>query len=96
MTGSPSAPSLRRARRAFWLLVVVSVLAVGALSDALSSPPAPATGLRVAGSGVLLIAAVALAVRVLLAADRATARARRAATSPSAQRAHRPWKRNPR
>jgi len=81
MPRSPTSPSLTRARRSFWLLVVVSVLAVGALSDALASAPAPTTGLRVAGSGLLLTVSVALAARVLLAVDRATPKTRDATTS---------------
>ena len=66
----------RRARRFFWILVVVSVLASGTLSDALSDEPAPTTGLRVAASGLVLVVSVALAARILLAIDRARTRAR--------------------
>jgi uncharacterized membrane-anchored protein len=68
--------AIRRARRSFWILVVGSVLAAGALSDALSDEPAPTTGLRVAASSLILVVSVALAARVLLAFDRARTRAR--------------------
>jgi len=64
---------MRRARRSFWLLVVVSVLATGALSDGLAADPSPATGILVAGSGLVLIASIALAARILHAVDRTAA-----------------------
>jgi len=71
----PDRPAaMRRARRSFWILVVVSVLAAGALSGALRDEPAPTTGLRVAASGLVLVVSVALAARVLLAVDRARPR----------------------
>ncbi len=89
MSRSPAPPSLTRARRTFWLLVLVSVLAAGALSDALASPPATATGLRVAGSGLLLTVSVALAARVLLAVDHATAKARNPSTTAGEHRRRR-------
>ena len=63
----------KRARRSFWTLVFVSILAAGSLSAALSAPPGSATGLRLMGSGLVLIATVALAARVhaaLVIADR--------------------------
>lgn len=65
-----------RARRFFWILVVVSVLASGTLSDSLSDEPAPAIGLRVAASSLVLVVSVALAARILLAVDRSRPRAR--------------------
>jgi hypothetical protein len=57
----------RRARRAFWTLVIVAVLLTGALGRLLEAPPSPRTGLAVAALGVLLVAAVGLAARLLLA-----------------------------
>jgi len=57
----------RRARRAFWVCVVVAVALTGGLSVALHSAPGPATALAVAGLGVLFTGVVALAVRLLLA-----------------------------
>jgi hypothetical protein len=93
MSHSPSTLSLRRARRSFWILVAVSVLAVGALSDALAAPPAPTTGLRVAGSGLVLAATTALAARVLLALDSATA-PDRDTQSQQAQQSRLPVKEN--
>ncbi len=63
-----------RARLSFWLLIVVAVLAIGSLSSALGAPAGPVTGLRVAVSGVVLIAALTLSSRVLIALDRARRR----------------------
>ena len=60
-----------RAGRSFWILLAIALLATGALSSALTAAPSPATGLRVAGSGTLLIVAIALEVRVMIAFDRA-------------------------
>jgi len=58
------------------LLVVLSVLTTGALSSALAAPASPFTGLRVAASGLVLIASMTLATRVMLALDRARRRSR--------------------
>jgi hypothetical protein len=57
----------RRARRAFWTLVVVAVLLTGALGRLLQAPPSPRTGLAVAALGVLIVIVVGLATRLLLA-----------------------------
>jgi hypothetical protein len=57
----------RRARRAFWTLVIVAVLLTGALGRLLQAPPSPRTGLGVAVLGVLTVTAVGLAARMLLA-----------------------------
>lgn len=85
MTGASRAGTDRRALRAFWALTVVAVLAAGLLDDALGAAPSPTTGLRVAGSGLALVASVALAGRVLLALDRARRRSRLTPhSSPSA------------
>ena len=70
--------SVRRARISFWILVLASVLAAGALGSALRDDPAPMTGLRVAVSGLVLVVAVTLATRILLAFDRARRTARQA------------------
>ena len=51
--------------------MTVAALAVASLGDALASPPGPVTGLRVAGSGLILVVAITLAGRVLVAVDRA-------------------------
>lgn len=67
----------RRAGWTFWGLVVVSVLAAGSLNAALAAAPSPLTGLRVAVSGAVLIGALALAARVMVALERARRRARR-------------------
>lgn len=62
---------MRRARRAFWLLVVLAALAMGGLSAAVRSAPGPSTALAVAAAGAVLAGALALATRVLVALDRA-------------------------
>lgn len=64
-------PVSRKANRSFWILVGVAVLATGALSKALMATPSPLTGIRVAASGLILLAAVALAARVMIALVRA-------------------------
>jgi hypothetical protein len=58
------------------MLLCAAVLASGSLSSALAAPPGPLAGLRVAGSGVVLVVAVALAARVLVVAERARRRSR--------------------
>jgi hypothetical protein len=62
-----SGQSHRRARRAFWALVVLAVLLTGALGKLLATPPSPGVGLAVAALGLLTVVVVALAARVLLA-----------------------------
>lgn len=71
MADLPRIISPRRARRSFWTLLLVAVLASGSLSAALSSDPGHVVGLRVAVSGVVLIAAIILAARVMGALERA-------------------------
>ena len=78
-------PASNRARRSFWLLVAVAVLAAGALTSALSAAPGPITGLRVAASGVLLVASLTLAARVMVALERTRRRAR-AGQTPTGHR----------
>ena len=75
----------QRARRSFWILVTVAVLDAGALTSALSAAPGPITGLRVAASGVVLIATLTLATRLMLALERARKRAR-AGQAPTGDR----------
>jgi hypothetical protein len=75
MTPHPMATSWsRRARRSFWILVWVAVLSAGALSAALAAEPSPLTGLRVVGSGLVLVSALALAARVMIGIERARRR----------------------
>lgn len=57
----------RRARLAFWTLVGLSIVLIGTLGKVVQAPPSPRTGLEVAVLGVLTLAAVALAARLLLA-----------------------------
>ncbi|MEO5609268.1 MAG: hypothetical protein ABIQ92_06380 [Ornithinibacter sp.] len=66
--------ALRRARRTFWTLVAIAVLAAGWLSTALAAAASAFTGLQVATSGLVLISAVVLAARVLSAVERARRR----------------------
>lgn len=66
----------RSARRSFWTLTVVAIAAAGSLSAALAAPPGARTGLRVAASGLVLLAATALAARVMFFLERARRRGR--------------------
>jgi hypothetical protein len=70
----------RRARWTLWGLVAFAVMAMGSLSVGLGAPPGPLTGLRVAVSGLVLVVSLALALRVMMALDRA--RQRSAQTPP--------------
>lgn len=63
-----------RARRAFWILTLVGVAAAGSLTVALGAPAGALTGLRVAASGLILIAALSLAARVAIFLERARRR----------------------
>jgi apolipoprotein N-acyltransferase len=62
-----------------WLLVVLAVFASGSLSAAVTAKAGALTGARVAASGVVLMACVVLAARVMFALERA----RRRAVSPN-------------
>lgn len=72
----PRPPTTRRAYRSFWLLVAIAVLATGSLASALGAPPSPLTGMRVAASGLVLVAALGLSTRVMIAIERAHRHAR--------------------
>lgn len=61
----------RRALRSFWGLTFICVAAAGSFSAALAAPAGPLTGARVAFSGLVLLVALVLAARVLVALDRA-------------------------
>ena len=79
----PTTPNpTARARRTFWALVLIAVLATGALSAALKAHPSPAAGATVAISGLILAIALTLAARILLALDHA----RRASRPPRRRR----------
>ena len=67
----------RRARAAFWTLVGIAALSMGALSSGLSRDPGPLTGLLVATSGAVVLVSLALAARVMIAFDRARRAANR-------------------
>lgn len=62
-----------RIRRTLAALVVVAIVATGALSQALAATPGPMTGLAVAGSGLLLVASGSLALRILVVVARRAA-----------------------
>lgn len=62
---APSPDTGQRARRSFWVLTMVAVVATGSISAALAARPGALTGLRVAISGLVLTAAVMLAARIL-------------------------------
>lgn len=63
------------ARRRFRLLVIIAVASIGSLTSAFGAPAGPLTGLRVAVSGLVLVAALTLSARVMIALDRARRRA---------------------
>ena len=66
---------LRRVRWTFWSLVAIAVLSAGALNAGLTAEPSLLTGLRVGGSGIVLIGSLALAARVLIGLEKARRRA---------------------
>lgn len=59
------------ARRRFWILLTVAVLAGGVMSSALAVSPSPQAGVAVALGGLVLIGSVAGAARIMLALERA-------------------------
>lgn len=73
-------PGHRQARRSFWLLVVIAVLATGGLNAALLAPSSPLTGLSVAASGLILLGSLTLAARVMIALEHARRRPRQTQT----------------
>lgn len=72
---APSGP-VGRARRRFWVLIALAVLAGGAMSTALTATPGSLAGLGVALNGLVLIGSLAGAARIMLALERARQRAR--------------------
>ena len=76
----PGRSASQKVTRRFWQLVAVTVLATGSLTSALAAPPSPLTGLRVAISGLVLIASLTLTVRVVIAVERARKQTRRTQT----------------
>lgn len=59
--------STQKARRWFWGLTVIAIVAAGSLSRAVLAGPGVVTGLRVLGSGLVLVVAGSLALRLLIA-----------------------------
>jgi len=64
---SAQADPVRRARGWFWALLVVAVLAMGALYRAVSAPAGRGTALAVLVSGTVLALATVQAARILRA-----------------------------
>lgn len=69
-TGQRAAPGHRRARRSFWLLVVIAIAATGSLTGAVGAPSGPLTGVWFVSSALVVAASLTLAVRVLAALGR--------------------------
>lgn len=61
---------MTRIRVTFWSLVLVTILATGALASALDAPPSPVTGLRVAVAGLAAAVAGMLALRIAVVVAR--------------------------
>ncbi len=59
-----------RARRSFWLLLAVAIVATGSLSNALGAPATPAAGVWFAVSAITVVVSITLAVRVMSALTR--------------------------
>lgn len=70
----PTPPAHRPARRWFWTMLLVALLAMGGFYAALGARPGPGAGIAVAGSGLVLILATAQAARIWLAIERARRR----------------------
>ena len=68
--------SPRRPLRSFWILTLVAIAAAGSLGAALAAPRGALAGVRVAMSGLVLVAAVTLAARVMVFHERARRRSR--------------------
>ena len=73
----------RLARRWFWTLLLVAVVAMGALYTALGAGGGPLTGLAVLVSSVVLLASATQAGRILLALERARRRGSRDLATPA-------------
>ena len=69
------ASSVRLARRWFWALFLLAVLAMGGLYAALGARPSAATGIAVLITSLVLLLSTAQAMRIWLALDRARRRA---------------------
>ena len=61
---------MRRARRSFWILFLVAVVAAGGLSWSVTASAGPVTAAVFAASALVLVAALALDVRILTAVER--------------------------
>jgi hypothetical protein len=56
---------MRRVRVTFWALVVVTIVAIGTLTQAIEWPDGPLAGATVAISGAIALTATAFAARIL-------------------------------
>ena len=65
---------MTRVRGTFWGLVVVAVLAAGALSRAIAARPGPAAALTLAGAAIVLALAAGLAIRIAVVVGRGSRR----------------------
>ena len=65
---------MTRARRSFWVLVAVAVLAAGGLSQSINARPGPLAGIGLATSAFVLVVSLTLAARVMVAIERARRR----------------------
>ena len=67
---SSDTASMGRIRRTLWTLTLIATLAAGSLSTSIQAPRGAVTGMRVLGSGLVLLATVSLATRVLVVVER--------------------------
>lgn len=61
---------MSRARRSFWTLFVIAVLAAGGLTWSLTASAGPAAAVVFGVSALALVAAIALDIRILVAVER--------------------------
>ena len=61
---------MRRARRSFWTLFLIAILAAGGLTWSLSATAGPTAAIVFGVSALALVAAIALDIRILVAVER--------------------------
>ncbi|MFM9878604.1 MAG: hypothetical protein ACKVOG_12275 [Rhodoglobus sp.] len=69
VAGTPHSP-LRRAHRSLSILIVLSILASGGVTSAVTSAPSPLSGIGFALSALVLAVAGTLAARIVIALER--------------------------
>jgi len=62
-------PDVTRARRWFWALVVVAVVAMAGLYRSVQAPSGPLAAVSIAVTGLVLLAATTQAARILVRLD---------------------------